>query len=57
MPVLVAELAPTNIQDGEEIEVDFASGDIRRADGSMVKGKPFSDVQMQIYQRGGLLAV
>jgi 3-isopropylmalate dehydratase small subunit len=53
--VLVAELAASNIADGEEIEVDLRSGDIKRADGSILKGKPFSQVQLEIYQRGGLL--
>ena len=33
MPVLSAGLAPTSVQDGEEIEVDFATGEIERADG------------------------
>ncbi|MBI5543228.1 MAG: 3-isopropylmalate dehydratase large subunit [Deltaproteobacteria bacterium] len=56
VPILNADLLQTNLKDGEEIEVDFATGEIRRADGSVVKGKPFSQVQSDIYQRGGLLA-
>jgi 3-isopropylmalate dehydratase small subunit len=56
MPVLVADLARSDLADGEEIEVDLATGEIRRADGRIVHGRPFSEVQMEIYQRGGLLA-
>jgi hypothetical protein len=37
------------------LEVDFATGEIKRADGTVLKGKPFSEVQTEIYQRGGLL--
>jgi 3-isopropylmalate dehydratase small subunit len=47
--------AGTNIKDGEEIEVDFATGVVRRSNGSEVRGKPFSDAQLKIYERGGLL--
>ena len=43
------------LKDGEEIEVDFKSGVIRRQGGVEVRGKPFSDAQLKIYERGGLL--
>jgi 3-isopropylmalate/(R)-2-methylmalate dehydratase large subunit len=56
LPVLVADLVHTDLADGEEIAVDLETGEIRRADGRIVRGRPFSEVQMQIYQRGGLLA-
>jgi len=55
MPIMEAELLKSGIENGEEIEVDLSTGEIRRADGSLVKGRPFSDVQIGIYQRGGLL--
>ncbi len=56
MPILRANLANTDIENGEEIEVDFATGKITRLKtGEQISGEPFSNVQMQIYQKGGLL--
>jgi 3-isopropylmalate/(R)-2-methylmalate dehydratase large subunit len=56
MPIMVADLTQTDVQDGEEITVDFVSGKIERlSGGNTVSGIPFSDTQMEIYQRGGLL--
>jgi 3-isopropylmalate dehydratase small subunit len=58
MPVLVADLAQTNIEDGEEIKVDFITGGIEcLGTGQTLQGTPFSDTQMEIYQRGGLLKI
>ena len=56
MPIMEADLADSGIESGEEIEVDLARGEILRADGGLVMGRPFSEVQLAIYQRGGLLA-
>jgi len=56
MPILVSHLACTDIKDGEEISVDLESGKIvRLANKQLIEGNPFSNVQMEIYQRGGLL--
>jgi 3-isopropylmalate dehydratase small subunit len=56
MPIVIADLVTAGLADGDEIEVDFGSGEIRAvAGGAGVSGRPFSAVQMQIYQRGGLL--
>ena len=42
--------------DGDEIEVDITTGKISNiTKGTEVKGNPFSDVQLDIYRRGGLL--
>ncbi len=52
------------LKDGEEVEVDFTTGAIHRRDAgatgaagatSEIRGTPFSDAQLKIYQRGGLL--
>ncbi len=56
MPVLVADAVSAGLRDGDEVELDLAAGTLRW-DGGEVRGEPFSEVQMQIYQRGGLLAV
>lgn len=55
-PVMVAPGASAALTDGEVVTVDLAAGTLRRADGTVLTGKPFSKVQMDIYQRGGLLA-
>lgn len=56
MPILRADLANTDIQDGEEIKVDLKTGKIQRLKNNVkIQGEPFSSVQMEIYQRGGLL--
>ncbi len=48
--------ANTDIQDGEEIKVDLRTGKIERKKTSeAIQGKPFSSVQLEIYQRDGLL--
>jgi 3-isopropylmalate/(R)-2-methylmalate dehydratase small subunit len=54
-PILAADLVGTDLADGQEIEVDLATGRIRLASGREIAGAPLSPVQMEIYQRGGLL--
>jgi 3-isopropylmalate dehydratase small subunit len=55
LPVMVADLVGT-VADGETIEVDFETGEIRRENGDILRGAPFPEVQMAIYRRGGLLS-
>lgn len=51
-----AEVKRLNLKNGDEIEVDLLSGEIKKpAAGEKIKGLPFSKVQLDIYQRGGLL--
>jgi 3-isopropylmalate/(R)-2-methylmalate dehydratase large subunit len=53
--------AADQLQDGEQVEVDFRTGVIHRRDAGAtggpaeIRGKPFSDAQLKIYERGGLL--
>ena len=54
-PILVADLVSTDLADGQEIEVDLETGKITLPAGREAAGRPFADVQMEIYQRGGLL--
>ena len=56
MPVLVADAVGAGLRDGDEVELDLAAGTLRWPGGEL-RGEPFSQVQMEIYQRGGLLAV
>ena len=55
-PIVRADLLSEDLETGEEIEVDLRSGTITLPSGKTVKGA-FSEVQMEIYQRGGLLKV
>ncbi|MCD4748614.1 MAG: 3-isopropylmalate dehydratase large subunit [Thermoanaerobaculales bacterium] len=54
MPVVVADAVSAGLENGVEITVDLVTGTIKWP-GGKVQGQPFSDVQMEIYQRGGLL--
>jgi len=55
LPVLIADLADAGLHDGDRIRVDLETGHISW-DGGSLEGRPFAEVQMEIYQRGGLLA-
>ena len=55
MPVLVADVVGSDAKDGDEVEVDLENGTVELADGTVVAGTPFSEVQLDIYRRGGLL--
>jgi homoaconitate hydratase family protein/3-isopropylmalate dehydratase small subunit len=55
--IMNADTGGSDIADGEEVEIDFRTGKIRRmASGQEVAGTPVSDAQLAIYQRGGLFA-
>jgi 3-isopropylmalate/(R)-2-methylmalate dehydratase large subunit len=54
-PIMNAALTGTDLADGQEIDVDLATGRIRLPAGRVIEGQPLSPVQMEIYQRGGLL--
>ncbi len=56
-PIMVADLVSTDLKDGDEIEVDLKSGVVTLPSGEQVAGQPFADVQLEIYQKGGLLKV
>ncbi|MBU1936510.1 3-isopropylmalate dehydratase large subunit [bacterium] len=56
LPILTADLDAETLKSGDVIRVDFKSGKITiPSTGRTIQGSPFSDIQMQIYQRGGLL--
>jgi len=54
-PVVAADLISEGLETGQEIEVDLRNQVISLPSGRQVKAS-FSDVQMDIYRRGGLLA-
>jgi homoaconitate hydratase family protein/3-isopropylmalate dehydratase small subunit len=53
-PIVAADLISEALEDGQEIEVDLGSQTITLPTGKTVPGQ-FSQVQMDIYRRGGLL--
>jgi 3-isopropylmalate dehydratase small subunit len=55
-PILVCrDIQKLELEDGDEISVNFTNGEIvNMSSGRMVKGEPFSEVQMEIYQKNGL---
>ncbi|MBU8871967.1 MAG: 3-isopropylmalate dehydratase large subunit [Gemmatimonadales bacterium] len=55
LPVVIGDLLDSGLADGQEIQIDLRSGEITW-DGGRIQAEPFSQVQMDIYQRGGLLA-
>jgi len=57
LPVLSGDLIAAGLRSGEEISVDFVSGEVVRLEtGERLRVAPFSSIQMRIYERGGLLA-
>ncbi len=55
-PIVVSDLVETGVEDGEEVTLDFVKGEIRRhRDGTVVPARPWPDVQVRTYFRGGLL--
>jgi 3-isopropylmalate/(R)-2-methylmalate dehydratase large subunit len=56
-PILVTGgIAKLGLQDGDRVYVNVKTGEIRNErNGNAVKATPFSGVQMEIYQKGGLL--
>ncbi len=55
-PILTAEVTAEDITDGDTIEVDVTTGEIRcQETNKSFQATPFSPVQMEIYRRGGLL--
>lgn len=56
LPAIAADLLDAGLSDGDEIEVDLATGRIRLPDGREIAGRPMPAVAIDIYRRGGLLA-
>jgi len=56
-PVMAAsDIQKLELKDGDEIEADFSSGEVKKlSTGETIKASAFSKVQLEIYQRGGLL--
>ncbi len=56
LPIVVSDLVDWGVEDGEEITLDLVKGTIlRHRDEDTIPAKPWPEVQVQTYQRGGLL--
>jgi 3-isopropylmalate/(R)-2-methylmalate dehydratase large subunit len=55
LAILTAPGAAAAIADGAEVTVDFTAGTVTGDDGTVVEGRAFSEAQLKIYRRGGLL--
>jgi homoaconitate hydratase family protein/3-isopropylmalate dehydratase small subunit len=56
LPILTGDLVSAGLRNGEEISVDLAMGRVERcATGEVFRVEPFSETQMALFQRGGLL--
>ncbi|UCG68334.1 MAG: 3-isopropylmalate dehydratase large subunit [Thermoplasmata archaeon] len=55
-PILTGELVKEGVENGDIISVDFKTGDVEnKTKNKKFKINPFSEVQLEIYKRGGLL--
>jgi len=56
MPITMLDKAPSIIRNGDELKLDFSTGIIENCSkNETYKATPFSEIQMRIYQKGGLL--
>lgn len=56
LPIVASDLCDMGIEDGEEITLDLVKGQIHRhRDGTQIEAAPWPQVQIETYQRGGLL--
>jgi len=56
MPILqYNDISPLKLATGDQIKVNFKTGKVENlTKGTSIQAKPFSEVQMEIYQRGGI---
>ncbi len=58
MPIITGDLISSGIKDGEEITVDISSGMVTRfSTKEEIQLEPSSQIQMEIYKKGGLLKI
>ena len=54
-PIMTADLVHAKLDNGDEVGIDLKEGTITLPSGEVVQGLPFSEVQADIYVKGGLL--
>jgi 3-isopropylmalate/(R)-2-methylmalate dehydratase large subunit len=56
LPIVAGDLSELDLKDGDIITVDFLKGEVvKKSTGDAVPVRAFSEVQAEIYRRGGLL--
>jgi 3-isopropylmalate dehydratase small subunit len=56
LPILEGDLSSLNLKHGDTISIDLMKGEVsKEGSDAIAKVKPFSEVQLDIYKRGGLL--
>lgn len=56
LPIIVSEGITRNVDDKDVLSVNFETGEIvDKTKNTLIKGKPFSPSQLEIFKRGGLL--
>ena len=56
MPILAADDITNKINQNDILSIDFLSGKIfNKTKNTTINTKPFSNVQLEIYKKGGLL--
>ena len=57
LPILVLDDSVHKVGDNDILSVDFKTGKIiNRTQGTILSARPFSQVQLEIYKKGGLLS-
>ncbi|UCE38634.1 MAG: 3-isopropylmalate dehydratase large subunit [Thermoplasmata archaeon] len=55
-PILIGELPKEGVENGDVISIDFTTGEVEnKTKDKKFRINPFSEVQLEIYKRGGLL--
>jgi len=58
LPIVTSDLIDSGIEDGEDITIELKTGEIlRHKTGEKFPASPFRKIQMEIYQKGGLLKI
>jgi 3-isopropylmalate dehydratase small subunit len=52
----IPDLSAGSLQEGEELEINFAEGTVTRSDGEVIRAEKPPAVQVDIYRSGGLFA-
>ena len=56
LPIIVSSEAATDMEEGDEIEIDFEKGEIKNLNsGKLYKAKPFPPFMQNIIKKGGLI--
>ncbi|MCK4575415.1 3-isopropylmalate dehydratase small subunit, partial [candidate division WOR-3 bacterium] len=55
IPIVVSDEAPDRVNDGDEVEIDFSTGEIKLSEGETISFKEFPDFIFSILDAGGLI--